>query len=223
MGKSILTSHQLEFLELASVDKQITKWFYLTGGTALAEFYLHHRLSEDLDFFIEEKEVDQILVDAFLKKISPKLNITQVNRSNFLGLVSFLLTFKDGEKLKVDFNFYPFKRIGKAIKFNSLEIDSIYDIAVNKTHVLFMKPRSRDYVDLYFIMRKYKYSLNKLILDAKIKFDWHIDKFNLASQFLRVKEFADQSPEILKPYDRKKMEEFFMNHAKALESEIFKK
>src|SRR3989344_7262139 len=149
MGKSILTSHQLEFLELASVDKQITKWFYLTGGTALAEFYLHHRLSEDLDFFIEEKEVDQILVDAFLKKISPKLNITQVNRSNFLGLVSFLLTFKDGEKLKVDFNFYPFKRIGKAIKFNSLEIDSIYDIAVNKTHVLFMKPRSRDYVDLY--------------------------------------------------------------------------
>ncbi|MFH1233514.1 MAG: nucleotidyl transferase AbiEii/AbiGii toxin family protein [Patescibacteria group bacterium] len=25
--------------------------FYLTGGTALAEFYLHHRLSEDLIFF----------------------------------------------------------------------------------------------------------------------------------------------------------------------------
>ena len=25
--------------------------FYLTGGTALGRFYLHHRYSDDLDFF----------------------------------------------------------------------------------------------------------------------------------------------------------------------------
>lgn len=39
MGKTILTSKQLEFLELIKLEPQITKRFYLTGGTALAVFY----------------------------------------------------------------------------------------------------------------------------------------------------------------------------------------
>jgi len=58
MGKTILTPKQLDFLELVQQDKQITKRFYLTGGTPLAEFYLKHRLSEDIDLFTQEKEVD---------------------------------------------------------------------------------------------------------------------------------------------------------------------
>ncbi len=49
MGKSILTPKQLNFLELVSKEKQLTSRFYFTGGTALAEFYLQHRLSEDID------------------------------------------------------------------------------------------------------------------------------------------------------------------------------
>lgn len=28
--------------------------FYLTGGTALSRGYLHHRLSDDLDFFVND-------------------------------------------------------------------------------------------------------------------------------------------------------------------------
>lgn len=53
MGKSILTSKQLDFLELAQAQPSITKRFYFTGGTALAEFYLHHGISEDIDLFSE--------------------------------------------------------------------------------------------------------------------------------------------------------------------------
>jgi len=34
------------------------KYLYLTGGTALARFYLNHRLSEDLDFFIQVLDED---------------------------------------------------------------------------------------------------------------------------------------------------------------------
>jgi len=68
MEKTILTSKQLEFLELVKVESEITKRFYLTGGTALAEFYLKHRLSEDIDLFTEEEEVDQKLIEAYLKK-----------------------------------------------------------------------------------------------------------------------------------------------------------
>jgi predicted nucleotidyltransferase component of viral defense system len=221
MGKTILTPHQSQFLELIAGQPQITKYFYLTGGTALAEFYYQHRLSEDLDFFSPETEVDQVAIEVFLKKNLPKINVSQVKKSVFLGLVSFTLNFSDGQDLKLDFNYYPFPRIEPGKKYKALSVDSVYDIAVNKLHTLFMKPRSRDYIDLYFILSKEKYPLDKLIIAAKTKFDWHIDKVTLASQFLRTKDF-DESAMMLVPLNKQKMDNFFLNLAKSLNKDIFK-
>lgn len=221
MGKTILTAEQLDFLELAQKEPQITKRFYLTGGTALSEFYLQHRLSYDIDLFTTEEEVNQQLVETFLKKISVRMEIAEIKRSQFLGLFSYILVFKDGKKLKVDFNYYPFPRIQKGINYKNLEVDSIYDIATNKLHTIFMKPRSRDYLDLYFIMKRYNYFLDKLILDAKAKFDWDIDRITLASQLIKT-ESASESEMMIVPFDKKDMDSFFLNLAKSLDSNIFK-
>ena len=46
----LLTALQKEFLSVFSGLSDQAQ-FYLTGGTALAEYYLGHRLSIDLDFF----------------------------------------------------------------------------------------------------------------------------------------------------------------------------
>jgi len=223
MGQTILTPKQHEFLELAQSDAQIVKHFYLTGGTALAEFYLHHRLSEDIDLFTEKQEVDQTLTETFLKKVSAKLHIASIDRSQFMGLFSYHLTYKDGQKLKVDFNYYPFPRIEPGTKFGKLSVDSLVDVAANKIHTLFMKPRTRDYIDLYYIFQHKKMNLHKLILLAKAKFDWDIDKMNLANQFIRVKDIKREDyPSVLVPFNIDEMEMFFLNLAKSLKSEIFK-
>ena len=111
--------------------------------------------------------------------------IKKIDRSVFMGLMSYFLIFKDDSKLKVDFNYYPFPRIEKGLKFGKLQIDSIRDIAANKVHTIFINPRDRDYIDLYFIMKNSDFNLNQLILDAKIKFDWHIDKLTLVSQLFK--------------------------------------
>ena len=221
MGKTILTPKQSQFLEQVSKDEQITKQFYLTGGTALSEFYLQHRLSYDIDLFTEKKEVDQKLTEAFLKKISRNLEVVEIKRSQMMGLVSYMLVFDNDQKLKVDFSYYPFPRIEKGTYFKNLQVDSVYDIAANKLHTIFMQPRSRDYLDLYFIMQKYRYPLDKLILAAKAKFDWHIDRVTLASQFIKVTDF-DESSLMIIPFDKKDMDNFFLSMAKSLESEIFK-
>lgn len=221
MGKTILTTQQLDFLECVQKDPQITKRFYWTGGTVLAEFYLQHRLSEDIDLFNETEEVNQTLGDAFLRKISPALGVKEIKKSQFLGLVSYILVFKNKQQLKVDFNYYPFLRIEKGKKYKNLEIDSIYDIAVNKIHTMFMRTRSRDFVDIYFIMKTIDYKLDQLIKDAKAKFDWHIDQVTLGSQFMKVKELKDM-PKMLVPFDKKDMEEFFLNLAKSLKKDIFR-
>ena len=123
------------------------------------------------------------------------------------------------DELKVDFNYYPFPRIEKGILYRSIQIDSVHDIAANKVHTLFMKPRARDYVDLYCILKNKDLSIEKLILDAKAKFDWHIDPLTLASQFMRVKEFTD-FPIMLIPFNENSMREFFLEEAKKLKNKI---
>lgn len=59
MGYYILTPRQSYLVEQAAKNDELTRWYYLTGGTALSEFYLHHRLSEDIDFFTRS-EVYQV-------------------------------------------------------------------------------------------------------------------------------------------------------------------
>ena len=120
MGKTILTPKQLDFLELAQTQACITKRFYLTGGTALAEFYLKHRLSEDIDLF-SEKEVRPRVIEAFLKGISLKLGVSKIIKERFLGLYTYKLQYKDGGSLKIDFNYYPFPRIEKGVCFGKLK------------------------------------------------------------------------------------------------------
>ena len=139
----------------------------------------------------------------------------------FLGLFTYILNFRDNDKLKVDFNYYPFPRIEKGVLFNKIQVDSIHDIAANKIHTLFMKPRVRDYVDLYFILKNKDLSIKKFILDAKAKFDWHIDPLTLASQFMRVKEFID-FPKMLIPFNENSMRDFFVAESKKLKNKIIK-
>ncbi len=208
-------------MEFIQKEKQITDRFYFTGGTALSEFYLKHRLSEDIDLFTDKEEVNQSVIEAFLKKNSSKLSILQIKKSQFLGLVSYKLAYKGKEELKIDFNYYPFPRIEKGTKFKNLDVDSVYDIAVNKVHTMFMKIRSRDFIDLYFIMKTYKYSLDQLIKDAKAKFDWHIDRVTLGSQMMQVKEISD-FPTMLVNFNGQDMEKFFLKLVDSLKTEIFK-
>ena len=83
-GKTILSENQRKLLKIIGNNKNICQYFYLTGGTALAEFYLHHRLSEDLDFFSEE-EIDSQIVFAFLKSIQKSAGIKKIDAQEGLS------------------------------------------------------------------------------------------------------------------------------------------
>ena len=216
----ILTPQQKEFLDIVSEDKHLCKKFYLTGGTPLSAFYLYHRISEDIDLFCEE-EINLLPIRAFLGKVHRKLKLKKIDYRNFLGLHSFELYFSEKEKLKVDFNYYPFPRIGKGIKYKNISVDSIYDIAVNKVHTIVMKPRARDFIDIYFIIKEKKYSFDDLIMKAKAKFDWHIDPIQLGIAFTQAAELKDY-PRMIKKIDHREWKQFFIDYAISLKKQIFK-
>ena len=134
---SVLSKNQVNVLSLLSAEKLVVDSFYLSGGTALAEFYLQHRLSEDLDFF-SEKEFDPLLISSVFKKIQNKAGIKKVNFEQSFNRNLFFLELQN-DTIKTEFTYFPFTRIESNRKFGNLHIDSLIDIAVNKIFKIYQK------------------------------------------------------------------------------------
>lgn len=213
---TILTKTQQLFLELLG-KKPFSKKFYLSGGTALAEFYIPYRFSEDLDFFSEEEvQGDEII--TFLRSVKDKLGFEDMDFNSSFNRNLFFLKFPN-ETLKLEFTYYPFKQLDNSKEEFGVKIDSIEDIAVNKLFTIYQTPRSRDFMDLYMIIKKFKFTIENLIKKAKVKFDWHVDPLKLGTQFHLAKELKDY-PKLIEALDDKEWQSFFKLKAKELGKEI---
>lgn len=220
MAKKILSPLQNKFIGLFAKNKILTRRFYLTGGTALAAYYLQHRYSEDLDFF-SLGPIDILALNIFLKESKSELQIEKTDfQQSFNRNLFFLHTRKD--ILKVEFTYFPFELIEKPVLKNGISVDSITDIAANKMFTVYQNPRSRDFVDLYFILKKYKeLSFSKLIKLARNKFDSQIDPIQLGTQLMKAKDIQDL-PRMLVKINHSLWRNFFLSQAKSLSKEIFK-
>ena len=48
--------------------------------------------------------------------------------------------------IKIDFNYYPYKRLERGIKINGVEIDSLKDIGINKLQTIISRTQVKDFV-----------------------------------------------------------------------------
>jgi len=208
--KGILDDKQKLFLKLFSTNILADK-FYLTGGTALTEYYIPYRYSEDLDFFSKE-DIDVEFITIFFKSIKSKLRYKSMDFNTSFNRNLFFLNFPDSV-LKTEFTYFPFPQIEKPKKHNGIKVNSILDIAVDKIFTIYQKPRSRDFMDLYMIQKKYGFTIDGLIKKARIKFDWNIDLIKLGSQFLLASELKDY-PKLTSPLKENEWQSFFLNEAK---------
>ncbi len=220
MAKKILTPLQEKFISLLAKNKTLTRQFYLTGGTALAAYYFQHRYSEDLDFF-SLKQIDILALNIFLKQSKSELQIQKIDfQQSFNRNLFFLHTKKD--ILKVEFTYFPFELIERPVLRNNILVDSITDIAANKTFTVYQNPRARDFIDLYFILKDYKkLSFPKLIKLARSKFDSQIDPIQLGAQLIKANDIQDL-PRMLIKIDHGLWRNFFLLQAKSLSKQIFK-
>lgn len=217
MVKTILNFIQKQILSILVRDASFSKYFYLSGGTALSEYYLHHRLSDDLDFF-SEKEIDKIWLNSLTQKIkkainSQKLDIEESFNRNLVYFNSSL------GKVKTEFTYYPFAQIDKPMLKDNLKVDSLTDIAVNKFFTLYQKPTARHFIDLYLILTAKNYSWEELEKLAQIKFETVIDPIQLGSQLIKVETVSDL-PKMLVNVPESKWRNYFMERAKGLKSKL---
>lgn len=214
---SIITKTQKSILDIFSQNQYLTNNFVLSGGTALAGFYLPYRYSEDLDFFSQD-EVNLQDVTIFLKSINTKIGYTEFDINTSFNRNLVFLHFPT-EIIKLEFTYYPFFPIENPNLYKNIKIDTILDIAVNKLFTIYQKPRSRDFIDLYMIQKKYHYEITDLVKKAKLKFDWHVDSLKLGSQFLLCTTLSDY-PNLVKPINPLLWQKHFLDEAKKLEKMI---
>lgn len=216
MAKTILTDKQILLLGLISQQKDIVNNFYLSGGTALAEYYLQHRLSEDLDFFSLE-EVDPMNIQVSLKSFQKEAGIDKIDFQQSFNRNLFFLHYKDGV-IKTEFTYYPFTQIEEPQIIGGIKVDSLIDIAANKTFTIYQQPSSRHFIDLYLIIKTKGWKFRDLMQKAHAKFDSPIDPIQMGQQLLKVTELLDL-PTMITELPEKEWQDFWIQEAKNLKVE----
>jgi predicted nucleotidyltransferase component of viral defense system len=213
----ILTPFQQQLLRHAG-RSPIASSFYVTGGTALAAFFLHHRLSEDLDFFTADPNAVQ-LVRGHLEQIALQLDAGLEFSRTFNTFVECFITSRNGERVKLDFaQDTPFRLSPTTLATEyALQVDSAVDIASNKLAALFGRAAAKDFVDVYFIHHEMM-PFHELLPQAREK---HVgmDDYWLAISLRRVKT-VEILPRMIKPLQIPTLQAFFLGLADDLMTDI---
>ena len=174
-----LTPGQRAFLD-AVVAGGLADQFYLSGGTALSAFHLHHRLSEDLDLF-SRRAFSHPTVVALVNATSE----TEPIPHRIGHRLGFLITVHD-ERLKVEFVHYDFDWIETPLaRYGALRVDGVRDILANKLSAAIERKEPKDYADLYFLLRRAEPGLARGIADCRAKFGWPGLEYLLQTAFLK--------------------------------------
>lgn len=219
MPDSILTPLQRRVLASFFQNGLGQRGFYLTGGTALAEFYLHHRYSDDLDFFTRKQSpLEQDFQHILDLTSSLALTITSKNPKSVEHLVFFVRADDEQDNLKVEFARDVPAQLAESTVHEGIVIDSFEDIATNKICAILGRQPSepKDFYDLYFILQESQFTLDYLISRAREKeafLDTEDGILLFAANLLTVQNLQlmrELEPRIVKPVSAEKVQDFLL-------------
>jgi len=119
--------------------------FYLAGGTALA-LHFGHRTSKDLDFYTKEHFDSLKLIGEFQKVF--KKDLKEPKRAED----TLWLKIKNTD---LSFFRYPYSLIRPLTSYQSVDLASSEDIIAMKIEAIITRGLKRDFVDIYFAIKRY--------------------------------------------------------------------
>lgn len=173
MHPEILTEEQVEILPLL---KRVGKEYGLVGGTAVA-LQIGHRRSIDFDLF-SHRAFSNIALRKKIKSVV-KIDRILVNKN---GEFTFL-----ANNVKVTFFNYPFALDYRKGFAGIIKMPDLLTLAAMKAYALGQRAKWKDYVDLYFIMKRHQ-GLAKIVRQAKTIFQ---QEFNEKIFRTQLAYFAD--------------------------------
>ena len=181
--------------------------FYLVGGTALA-LQIGHRASLDFDLFTK-KEIPAGLLNK-VRKIFKEFKIkTIINHSEQLSVKI--------NKTKVDFVKYNFPLVLDLIKFRGIKILPVAEIAATKAHALNYRGTSKDYIDLYFILKDKHTTLEEIKKIAEKKCGEEFNFRLFLEQLIYLKDIKEEKIQFLrKEVTKNELQKFFEEEIKKI-------
>jgi predicted nucleotidyltransferase component of viral defense system len=163
---------------------------YLAGGTAVY-FYLKHRVSIDLDFFSPKIFNPEI----FIHNIKQHFDEVEVELMEKNTIILYL----SKDKIKFSLFFFPFPLLQKThfhVIKNKLEcpLASFEDIEAMKAVAICQRGSAKDFIDLYFLLKKTTHSFDDILDFVIKKYDVNSDyEYQLKTSFVY---FDDAEAEI---------------------------
>ncbi len=155
-------------------DKFLSWWvtlglpFYLTGGTALGRFYLNHRFSEDLDFFINANIHYLDYISRLKNKITAHFEVN-IQQSLFSDDFTRFFISENDTWLKIelvnDVDYY----VGKQAAYKYGHIDTPINILSNKLTAIVGRDEPKDIFDIIQLSLNYSFNWPDIFSHAKQK------------------------------------------------------
>lgn len=144
--------------------------FYLTGGTALSRAYLHHRYSDDLDFFVNDVSDFKSQVNTIIKALADAGHSIDISVAD--DGFARIFVFDDNHSLKLDFvNDVPYRNGNPIVTPLFVRTDNLINILSNKITAL-GRYSTKDIVDIVYVCESLKFSWEILVNDASEKDLW---------------------------------------------------
>ena len=204
MFTKTLLPDTLRAIQLVSDFSEI-KQAYLAGGTALA-LQLGHRISVDLDFFTQQ-EFNETALAAKLSAF-PEFVQDGTAKWTVWGKI---------DQTKFSIFYYTYPLLEETLSFEGIQLASLADIAAMKIHAIEDRGTRRDFVDVYFLSKKY--SLDEMI-------DFYDKKYNVLSEhkyfILRALDYFEdaekesQMPRMLVSVNWEEVKEYFRKETRRL-------
>ena len=181
MHKEILTKKQVELLPLL---KSFSNDFGLVGGTAMA-LYIGHRQSIDFDIFTNKKFDNQ----KVRKRVLP---FGKIERAILDEKGQYTIMVRG---VRLTFLEYPFPiKFTKSLN-DTVKLPDVLTLAAMKAYALGRRAKWKDYVDLYFVMERYK-GIAPIIKKAKNIFGKEFNEKFFRAQLSYFKDI-DYSEEVI--------------------------
>ncbi len=145
--------------------------FYLTGGTALSRGYLHHRYSDDLDFFVNQADDFKLQAEKSFDALNRVFN-KKIELALTTDTFARLFVNEMDISLKVEFVNDVAYRHGEPIKTGLFyKTDTLRNILSNKIGAL-SRHEAKDVADIIEIAKSLSFIWKEVIAEAKMKDMW---------------------------------------------------
>lgn len=213
----VLTDRQQRVLQLLAKEPRLAHAYVLSGGTALAAFYLRHRLSDDLDFFTREA-VERSLIDQFIETVRRALSAQNVQFKKLYDRRMFTFIFSHDEELKMEFTQFSYGHLEEPMRRDGVLVDSLRDIAAGKLAAMLDRFEPKDYVDLYFLLKNGG-DIREIWRDVQRKFSLLHGPIQVGATLLRARSLP-VLPRMLIPVSREEIAASLEDAARTLRPDV---